>query len=90
MRKNFFSDFSCTHWRTCAYGRYAPGLICTCTTSKRNKFAYKRTLDFPNKYPEYANDWLVSRIAVRAETVNVSVHRVGLLDRLLQKVAVML
>ena len=69
--------------------------ICTCTTSKRNKFAYKRTKkeeikDFPNKYPEYANDWLVLRIAVRAETVNVTAHCVGLLDRLLQKVAVML
>ena len=43
--------------------------ICTCTTSKRYKFASKRTLDyFPKKYPEYANNWLVSPIAVRAET----------------------
>ena len=34
--------------------------ICTCTTSKRYKFASKRTLDyFPKKYPEYANNWLV-------------------------------
>ena len=26
MRKKFFSDLSCTHGRTCVYGRYAPGL----------------------------------------------------------------
>ena len=26
---------------------------------------------------EYANNWLVSQIAVRAETVNVTAHRVG-------------
>ena len=56
---------------------YSPPLfssfICTCTTSKRYKFTSKRTLDyFPKKYPEYANNWLVSPIAVRAETVNVS------------------
>ena len=24
MRKIFFSDLSCTHGRTCIYGRYAP------------------------------------------------------------------
>ena len=49
--------------------------ICTCTTSKRYKFASKRTLDyFPKKYPEYANNWLVSPIAVRAETVNVPAY----------------
>ena len=24
MRKFFFSDLSCTHGRTCVYGRYAP------------------------------------------------------------------
>ena len=24
MRKNFFSDLSCTHGRTCVYERYAP------------------------------------------------------------------
>ena len=52
--------------------------ICTCTTSKRYKFTSKRTLDyFPKKYPEYANNWLVTPIAVRAETVNVNAHRVG-------------
>ena len=52
--------------------------ICTCTTSKRYKFASKRTLDyFPKKYPEYANNWLVSPIAVKAETVNVPARRVG-------------
>ena len=27
MRKNFFSDLSCTHGRTCVYGRYAPALL---------------------------------------------------------------
>ena len=48
-------------------------------TSKRYKFASKRTLDyFPKKYPEYANNWLVvTDAAVRAETVNVTAHRVG-------------
>ena len=52
--------------------------ICTCTTSKRYKFTSKRTLDyFPKKYPEYANNWLVSPIAVRAETMNVTAHGVG-------------
>ena len=52
--------------------------ICTCTTSKRYKFTSKRTLDyFRKKYPEYANNWLVSQIAVRAETVNVTAHLVG-------------
>ena len=36
------------------------------------------TLDyFPKKYPEYANNWLVSQMALRAETVNVTAHRVG-------------
>ena len=46
--------------------------------AKRKKFASKRTLDyFRKKYPEYANNWLVSQIAVRAETVNVTAHRIG-------------
>ena len=46
--------------------------------AKRNKFASKRTLDYVRKkYPEYANNWLVSQIAVRAETVNVTAHLVG-------------
>ena len=45
--------------------------------AKRNKFASKRTFDYFRKnYPEYANNWLVSQIAVRAETVNVTAHRV--------------
>ena len=43
-----------------------------------NKFASKRTLDyFRKKFLEYANNWLVSHIAVRAETVNVTAHLVG-------------
>ena len=34
--------------------------ICTCTTSKRNKFASKRALEYlPKKHPEYANNSLV-------------------------------
>ena len=45
--------------------------------AKRNKFASKKTLDyFQKKYLEYANNWLVSEIAVRAETVNVTAHLV--------------
>ena len=32
---------------------------------------------FRKKYPEYANNWLVSQIIVRAETVNVTAHLVG-------------
>ena len=45
--------------------------------TKRNKFASKRTFDyFRKKYPEYANNWFVSQVAVRAETVNVMAHRV--------------
>ena len=43
-----------------------------------NKFASKRTLDYVRKkYLEYVNNSLVSKIAVRAETVNVTAHRVG-------------
>ena len=43
-----------------------------------NKFASKRTLDYVRKkYLEHVNNWLVSQIAVRAETVNVTAHRVG-------------
>ena len=35
--------------------------------SVNSKFASKRTLHyFRKKYPEYANNWLVSQIAVRA------------------------
>ena len=52
--------------------------IYRCTFSKRNKFALKRIIDyFRKKYPEYANNWLVSQIAVRAETVNIMAHLVG-------------
>ena len=32
---------------------------------------------FPSKYPEHANKWLVSRIAVRAKVVNVTAHCEG-------------
>ena len=46
--------------------------------SKRNKFTFKRTLNyFPKKYPENANNCLVSWIAVRIETVNITAHHVG-------------
>ena len=46
--------------------------------AKRNKFASKRIPDyFRKKYLEYANNWLLSQIAVRAETVNVTAHFVG-------------
>ena len=75
-----------------------------CTTSKRYKFASKRTLNyFPKKYQEYANNWLVSPIAMRAETVNIIAHHVGcntlilnyltrviISQKLLQTIAVML
>ena len=45
---------------------------------KRNKFASKIILDyFLKKFLEYANNWLVSQIAVRAETVNVTAYLVG-------------
>ena len=46
---------------------------------KRNKFTFKRTLNnyFPKKYPENANNCLVSWIAVRIETVNITDHHVG-------------
>ena len=45
---------------------------------KQINFASKRTLDyFRKKYPEYANNQLVSQIAVRAEKVIATAHRVG-------------
>ena len=44
--------------------------------AKRNKFASKRIPDYFRK-KIYANNWLVSQIAVRAETVNVTAHFVG-------------
>ena len=51
---------------------------CFQVSAKSVKFASKRTLDyFRKKYPEYANNWLVSQIAARAETVNVTAHLVG-------------
>ena len=60
------------HWH-CFQVSYARAHL-----AKRNKFASKGTLDyFRKKYPEYANNWLVSQIAVRAETANVTAHRVG-------------
>ena len=34
MRKNFFSDLSCTHGRTYVYGRYAP----VCENKRRQIF----------------------------------------------------
>ena len=46
--------------------------------AKSSKFASTRTLDyFRKKYPEYANNWLVSQIAVTAETVNVTARLEG-------------
>ena len=54
--------------------------ICTCTTTKKIEFASKRTLGhFPKNSAEHANKWLVSGVAVRAETVNITAHRVGFL-----------
>ena len=59
------------HWH-CFQVSYARAHL-----AKRNKFASKGTLYyFRKKYPEYADNWLVSQIAVRAETVNVTAHRV--------------
>ena len=46
--------------------------------AKSSKFASKRTLDyFRKKCQEYANNWLVSQIAVGAETVNITAHLLG-------------
>ena len=60
------------HWR-CFQVSYARAHL-----AKRNKFVSKRTLDyFRKKHPQYANNWLVSQIVVRAETVNVTAHLVG-------------
>ena len=75
---NFPPDFLFTSERPHYSLALISSFICTCTTSKRNKFYPKRTLDYlPKKYPEYAINWLVSQIAVRAETVNVTVHPLG-------------
>ena len=76
-RSNFSPRFEftseCPHYILALFS----SIICTCTTSKKDKIAFKRTLDyFPKKLPEYANNWLVSRIAVKAETVNVTANRV--------------
>ena len=46
--------------------------------NEQKTIASKRTRDYlPKIYPEYADKWLVPRIAVRAKTVNVPAHRVG-------------
>ena len=75
---NFPPDFVFTSERTYYSLALFSSFICTCTTSQRDKFASKRTLDyFSKKYPEYADNWLVSQIAVRAEAVNVTAHLVG-------------
>ena len=94
---NFFPQILCfqesvliIHWH-CLQVSYALAHL-----TKRNKFASKRTLDyFRKKYPECANNWLVSQIAVRAQTVNVTAHLYYLTwvitsQKLLQRVAVML
>ena len=60
------------HWH-CFQVSYARAHL-----AKRSKFASKRTLDnFRKKYPEYANNRLVSQIAVKAETVNVMARLLG-------------
>ena len=75
---NFSPDFVFTSERPLHSLALFSSFICTCTTSKRYKFASKRTLDyFPKKYSEYAKNWLVSRTAVRAETMDVTAYRVG-------------
>ena len=83
-RSNFSPRFEFTSERPHYSLALFSSFICTCTTSKKDKFAFKKTLDyFPKKFPEYANNWLVSRIAVTAEavtaeTVNVTAQCVGL------------
>ena len=43
--------------------------ICTCTTSKRYKFASKRTLDyFPKKYPVYANITIMASLRCHGDS----------------------
>ena len=89
-RSNFSPRFEFTSERPHYSLALFSSFICTCTTSKKDKFAFKTTLDyFPKKFPEYANNWLVSRIAVTAEavtaeTVNVTAHRVYYSGCLLQ------
>ena len=52
------------HWH-CFQVSYARAHL-----AKRDDFALKKTFAyFRKKHPEYANNWLVSQIAVRAETV---------------------
>ena len=63
--------------------------------AKEVNLHFKRTQDYLlKKYREYANNWLVSRTPVRAETVNVTTHHVGCNIELLSysgvRVAVML
>ena len=57
-RSNFLPRFEFTsdrpHYSLALFWSF----ICTCTTSKKDKFAFKRTLNyFPKKFPEYANNW---------------------------------
>ena len=78
MRLTFPPDFVFTSERPHYSLALFSSFICTCKFSKKIEFASKKTLDyFRKKYPEYANNWLVSQIAVRAETVNVTAHLVG-------------
>ena len=83
------------HWY-CFQASYARAHL-----AKRNKFASKITLDyFGKKYPEYANNWLVSQIAgrdgerhgssCRMQYFNNYLTRVITSQKLLQRVAVML
>ena len=75
---NFLPDFVFTSERPYYSLALFSRIICTCSLSKKNKFTSKRTFDyFRQKYPEYANNWLVSQIVLRAETVNVTAHLVG-------------
>ena len=72
-RSNFSPRFEFTSDRLHYSLALFSSFICTRTTSKKDKFAFKRTLDyFRKKFPEYANNWLVSWVAVKVETVNVT------------------
>ena len=51
--KNFFSDLSCTHGRTCVYGRYAPGMYLStqlygrAVNPRESTFFYLTQIDLP-------------------------------------------